>query len=173
MRLLPGLAVMAVSAATALALTAPVDQIHDNEAATLEDIRTIMDAEVHYQGVNGGYFDRLDCLVTPKTCIFPYDGPATLLSRQLAEMANRSGYRRSFHLGPNPPDGTPMECSATSMLSYAFLAWPVEAGVTGVRSFCADSTGRICAFKDGVKPEVVEALCPEGARSSERRRGPR
>jgi hypothetical protein len=81
-----------------------------------------------------------------------------MLSRELADMANRSGYRRSFHPGMFPPDGIPIECPPTSLLSYAYVAVPVSPGVTGVRSYCGDSAGRVCHTTDGSAPQVVDWL---------------
>lgn len=164
MRPLPWLAVVAVSvAATAVPLTPPHD-ISENEAATRDDVRTVIDAEARYQAVNGGYFDRLECLGLPESCIPFYKGPP-VLSRELADMVNRSGYLRSFHRGPFPPEGTPSECSPTSMLSYAYVAVPFRPGVTGVHTYCGDSTGRLCQNNDGAAFEVVDGLCPEDCQS--------
>ena len=163
MRLLPWLALAAVSMAAARPLAHPKD-VREDEAATIDDILTVIDAEARYQAVNGGYFDRLECLVAPETCIPNYTGPA-MLPPELAEMTNRWGYRRSFHPGPNPPDGTPADCSATSVLSYAYVAVPVTPGVTGVHSYCGDSTARVCRKSDGSVPKVVDGRCPEDCSS--------
>jgi hypothetical protein len=164
MRLPTGLAVLAVSlAATAVPLTPP-NSVGENEAATLDDVRAVIAAEALYERANGGYFDRLECLATPEGCIPLYQGPP-MLSPELADMSNRWGYRRSFHKGPFPPEGTPSDCSPTSMLSYAYVAVPVSPGVTGVHSYCGDSTGRVCRKSDGSAFELVDGLCPEDCHS--------
>jgi hypothetical protein len=36
---------------------------------------------------------------------------------------------------------------------------PASQGITGVRAFCGDSTGRICFTADGSEPEVVNGSC--------------
>jgi hypothetical protein len=160
MRPLPWLTVAAVFVAATAVPLRPPNNISENEAATRDDIRTVIDAEARYQAVNGGYFDRLECLAAPENCHPSYKGPP-MLSRELADMANRWGYRRSFHTGPFPPEGTPSECSGTSVLSYAYVAVPVRPGVTGVHSYCGDSTARLCHKSDGSAFEVVDGLCPK------------
>jgi hypothetical protein len=164
MRPLPWLTVVALSVAATAVPLGPPNDISENEAATLEDVRTVVDAEALYERANGGYFDRLDCLALPESCIPFYKGPP-MLSRELADMANRSGYTRSFHPGPFPRDGTPSECSPTSILYYAYVAVPVSPGVTGVHSYCGDSTARVCRKSDGSAFALVDGLCPEDCQS--------
>ena len=43
----------------------------------------------------------------------------------------------------------------TGTASYAVVAHPIKAGQSGVRSFCADHTGRIC-FDPSDRADLVE-----------------
>ena len=51
------------------------------------------------------------------------------------------------------------------MAEFAFIALPVQPGQTGVRSFCGDATGRVCAMQVGMREALVEQT-PNGARCS-------
>jgi hypothetical protein len=161
MRLLPWIAAIAVSATSATVASAQQDAAW-NEAATRHDIRAVIKAEEAYAALNCGYFDRLDCLAAPETCI-PYHKGPPLLSEALAELANRHGYRRSFHMAPSPSK-IRIKCSPTSVKAWAYVAVPVAPGFTGRQSFCADRSGRICQFKDGSEPKVVNGMCPQDCR---------
>jgi prepilin-type N-terminal cleavage/methylation domain-containing protein len=122
-----------------------------NESATLGDIRTIISAQTMYRSVNSGYYDAaLSCLVAPSSsnCIpsYPSNGP-TFLDSTLASLNFKTGYNRAFSSGgfvSPPPTASP-----TSVLVYRYDATPVTAGLTGVRGFAGDNTGRICATADG------------------------
>jgi hypothetical protein len=133
------------------------DRIAANEAAVLEDIRTVIAGQAAYRAVNHGFYDgRLDCLVSPEQCIHPYpSNRPTFLDRRLASLSIDSGYRRSFTAGPGPltsegdPGLVPANGSATSVTTYRYDAWPRVVGHDGVRAFAADATGRICFTPDG------------------------
>jgi type IV pilus assembly protein PilA len=134
-------------------------RVSANEAATIGDIRTVISAEAAYQGASGGYYGPLECLPAPADCIPGYAGP-TFLDPALASATVKSGYRRTFVAGPaaavtigGPP--TPPR----SLESFAYVAVPENRGQTGVRGFCGDSSGRICATTDGSAPEVVDGAC--------------
>ena len=122
-----------------------------NEAETLGDIRTIIDAQTGYSAVNGGFYDgNLGCLVFPAAsdCIpnYPTSGP-TFLDSQLAALTARSGYNRLFTaavLTPVPPTSSP-----TSIRDYRYDATPMTIGITGVRGFAGQADGRICFTPNG------------------------
>jgi hypothetical protein len=133
------------------------DRIAANEAAVLEDIRKVIAGQAAYRAVNHGFYDgRLDCLLSPERCIFPYPptaAPAFLDSR-LASLNAASGYLRSFTAGPElPSPGVSVSghASASSVTTYRYDAWPRIVGHDGVRAFAADATGRIC-FTSGGTP---------------------
>jgi hypothetical protein len=126
------------------------------EHAVLLDIRTVQSAQAAYRSVNGGFVDaRLECLVQPSRCLagYPADGRAFLDASQAA-LGEKGGYRHSFHPGP-PPDEIPLRGSATSAMSFAYVAVPVEPGETGVRGFCGDSSGNVCFTVGGAAPRLL------------------
>jgi type II secretory pathway pseudopilin PulG len=133
-------------------------RVSANESAAIGDIRTVIMAEAAYQSINGGYYDRLECLAEPSGCIPGYSGPS-MLSTEIARAAMKNGYRRSFHAGtavaPRPPAVSP-----TSMMSFAYATVPDKKGTTGVRAFCGDHTGVVCFKLDGVLPEALAGACP-------------
>ena len=122
-----------------------------NEAETLGDIRTIIDAQTSYSAANGGFYDaRLDCLVFPSAsgCIpsYPTSGP-TFLDSQLAALTAKAGYNRLFNPGvlvQAPPTSSP-----SSVLQYRYDATPITIGITGVRGFAGQADGRICFTPNG------------------------
>jgi type IV pilus assembly protein PilA len=133
-------------------------RISANESAAIGDIHTVITAEAAYQSVNGGYYDRLECLAEPSGCIPGYSGPS-VLSTVIARAAMKNGYQRHFNAGPAVSPRSPA-VSPTSMMSFAYVAVPDKMGTTGVRAFCGDATGRVCHKIDGVLPEPVAGTCP-------------
>ena len=138
-------------------------RISSNEADAIRDIRSIIQAEHSYARTNGGFFDNLDCLGAPSSCIsaLPPDAPA-FLGAETATVSTRSGYERTFHPGPaaNIDPHPRSSVSPTSISSFAYVAVPEEAQVTGRRGFCGDATGRICYTEDGSRPEPQDGHCP-------------
>ena len=133
-------------------------RVSANESLAIADVRAVMAAEGAYQTANGGYYDGLGCVAEPARCIPAYSGPSAL-DRELARAAVKNGYRRVFHAGP-AASPRPATSSPTSMMSYAYVAAPVEPGRTGVRAFCGDASGRMCYRVDGRMPEDLAGACP-------------
>ena len=120
-----------------------------NEAATIGDIRTVVSAEAAYQSSSNGWYGPPECLARPAECIPAYDGP-TFLDPQMASLAVKSGYRRAFHGRPAMSAGADGSAPPPRALEgWAYVADPVTPGQTGVRSFCGDASGRICAVPSG------------------------
>jgi type IV pilus assembly protein PilA len=132
-------------------------RVSANEAAAIGDVRSVITAEAAYQEANAGYFDTLECLAAPEHCIPGFHGAATIDARLLA--TEKNGYRRRFQAGPRA-EPTPPKASPSSLMSFAYSAVPAQRGKTGVRSFCGDSTGRICYVRDGSEPDVSRGACP-------------
>jgi len=118
-----------------------------NESATIGDIRTVISAQAAYQSANGGWYaSTMTCLSVPTggTCIpsYPTNGP-TFLDPNLAAQAPKSGYNRSFDATAITGVNTAVSGS-DSTGAYAYSAWPVTVGQSGVRAFAGDSSGVIC-----------------------------
>jgi type II secretory pathway pseudopilin PulG len=139
-------------------------RVSANEAAAIGDVRTVISAQAHYQTINGGYFGPIECLAAPGRCVPSYSGPP-LLPADLAAAVSKQGYRRTFHAGPVAGGTLPAGVSPSSLTSFAYVAVPVTAAQTGVRSFCGDATGRICYEKHGSEIRVVGGVCPDDCES--------
>lgn len=131
-----------------------------NEASALADARSIVAAEAAYASANGGHYDELECLARPAECIPGYaaDGPVFLTG---PFPSVKAGYHREF-VGGAPASANDVafaNLSRTSIQSFVYLAHPVSVGVTGMRSFCADYTGRICESTDGAPFAIVNGQC--------------
>ena len=138
-----------------------------NEAETLADIRTIIDAQTSYAATNGGFYEgHMGCLTQPSVCIpsYPANGP-TFLDSTLASLQPKSGYSRMFTSGgqvlPAP------DISPTSVAGYRYDTTPLTRWVTGVRGFAGQADGRICFTPDGTpvpagtQPATLPADCTD------------
>jgi uncharacterized membrane protein YhaH (DUF805 family)/type II secretory pathway pseudopilin PulG len=123
-----------------------------NEAAAIGNVRTVIAAQAAYQYANQGFYDgRWECLSGPQTCIPDYTGPTFVDAAFLS--GPRSGYIHELHGGA--PAAAAKGISPSSTDAFAVTAYPVEAGKTGVRAFCGDSTGRVCAIASGSRDELL------------------
>ena len=124
-------------------------RVSANEAATIGDIRTVISAEAAYQSYSGGYYGPPECLAAPATCLPGYSG-LNFLEPEFASAKVKSGYQRTFHPGPAAAAGAGGTAPPPKALeTWAYVAVPVTPGTTGVRSFCGDASGRVCAVKVG------------------------
>lgn len=133
-----------------------------NESMAIGDIRTVISAEFAYAGANGGFFDKLECLAAPTSCLpgYPTTGPQ-FLGAEIASASVKTGYQRTFHPGPSATPEPGAAVSPSSITSFAYVAVPAKPGETGIRGFCGDSTGRICFTSDRSAPRVVAGQCEE------------
>lgn len=134
-------------------------RISQNEFVLLGDMRILVAAEAAYARANAGFFDGdLTCLRRPAQCIPGYRAnTASILPEEL--LSTRCGYVRTLHLGP-AASHLPVTASRSSVTSYAYSASPVEPGRSGVRGFCADSSGTFCFTLDGTAPSVrPDGMC--------------
>ena len=125
-------------------------RITANESATIGDIRTVISAQAAYHSANGGYYGQITCLTAPSLggCIPSYPSTApTFLDSQVALLAPKSGYSRSFE--PNVIPG--------GVACYTYHATPSVQNQTGVRGFGGDCSGRICYTMDGTQVKTVNA----------------
>jgi len=123
-----------------------------NEASAIGNVRTVISAQAAYQTVNQGFYDgRWECLSGPQTCIPDYSGPTFIDASLFA--GSRSGYIHELQGGA--PAAAARGISPSSTDAFAVIAYPVAAGKTGVRAFCGDASGRVCAIVNGRKDELV------------------
>jgi hypothetical protein len=128
------------------------------ERPILNDLESLQSAQAAYSSVAGGWYGTPACLGAPWDCLqgYPADGPA-FVPPALATLTPENGYARSFYKDrPTNPMAVPGPFGQT-YAAWAYTAVPQkERGKR--RSFCADSTGRICAYK-GPMPEPIRAQC--------------
>jgi hypothetical protein len=117
-----------------------------NEMMAKADTRTLISAQAAFAMDNGDRYGSLACLAAPKDCNPAHSGPE-YVSTKVASLADRNGYRRRFYLGPKGN-------------GYVFTSVPLQPGVTGVRGFCGDHSGRLCFTPDGSEPDVKDGFCP-------------
>jgi hypothetical protein len=150
-----------VAAAGAEEKTNP-EILRTRERIAMLDLRTVMMAGKEYAALNGGYFGPPECLTAPAKCRpdLPKD-QAPILDPSHDWMATRIGYDRKFHPGPPLAEDVRARARAAvgSLKAYAFTVSPTKPGETGIRSFCGDSTGRVCAMANGVEPPVRDGRC--------------
>jgi prepilin-type N-terminal cleavage/methylation domain-containing protein len=137
-------------------------RVSANESATIGDIRTVISGEAAFQSANGGWYDTITCLaVNGNACIPSYPSTApTFLDSALCSLIGKSGYDRSFQIGPPPARINPLVSSPGSMAAYAYLASPISNGQTGVRGFGGDSSGVLCFTPDGSMPAATLGVLP-------------
>jgi len=128
------------------------------EKAAIADVRRVMAAEAAYRSFNSGYYDTLECLGAPDTCIPFHRGPAFLQGPLAASDGRRSRYKYTLHLGP-PPVRLYVGVSRSSVQSYAFVAEAIHDGPTPGRTFCGDDSGDVCAWPADAT-RIVGAHCP-------------
>jgi len=146
------------TAASALVLSRPYGRPIPYESLALGDIQVVLSAEAVYQGVNQDYFDTLECLAKPSSCIpgYPATSP-TFLDVSLTRPEPESGYRRWLVSGP-PVENLPSSASRTSTRNFAYVAVPLD---SRWRSFCADETGVILQAPKGVTPNIRDGHCDD------------
>jgi len=130
-------------------------RVSANESSAVGDLRSMVSAQAAYSS-HGGSYGLPECLATPAQsgCLSNYPaGQPSFLDPATASLSPRHGYRWSFAQGPSRPT----RANPNGIASYCFAGMPVQPGQTGVRSFAADDTGRICYDAAGAD------LCASGA----------
>lgn len=129
-------------------------RISANESATVGDIHSVIAAEATYHTATGVYA-TLNCLMAPSLagCIPSYPATApNFLDSNTASLLPKAGYRRSF-------EGRP---AVGGLDCYVFHGFPATPNITGVRSFAADCSGRICFTHDGAPVATVNTELDPG-----------
>ena len=137
------------------------------ETRPIGELRSLFSAEGSYSSANGGHFGEPRCLVEPSSCIPGYDGPP-FLGAEWATATDRSVWRFVFEPGSNASSGGSEGTVHARVLSYVFLVVPIRTtpsrlerllDVRPLRSFCGDSTGRICRTRAGQLPPASDGRC--------------
>src|SRR2546425_7893842 len=126
-----------------------------NEAAAVENIRTITTAETTYNiSYGNGYAPTLLTLggKPPVSC-----NNAALIDDVLAATALRSGYNFSYAAGPAV--GAPPAGCAPGVNLYTVAGMPVVPGSTGQRGLCADPSAVICPDPTAVAGTTAPSGC--------------
>jgi Zn-dependent protease with chaperone function/type II secretory pathway pseudopilin PulG len=133
-----------------------------NESGALGDIRQVISAQTAYASVNQGYYESdASCLGNPARCIPSYKGPA-LLEPTVTVSGTKGGYvREMFAGGTFAPGRAPAGASRSSTNGFAIVARPAVAGQTGIRAFCGDASGMVCASTNASVSGLVERLDQE------------
>jgi hypothetical protein len=133
-----------------------------SERAALRDLRSVVVAELRYSQSNAGHYDRLECLRAPARCLPRYPaGARAFLETATFGTETRGDYHFVFHPGPAPARGAvdATRLSPSSIAAFAYVAAPALAG-SRLRSFCADSTGRLCVLRAADAPDLTHGVCP-------------
>jgi hypothetical protein len=164
------LVLLAASLSGAAALGSPAQEEVKVDAETLRlrdraallDVRTVMMASKQFAARNGALFGPLTCLTRPETCLTGFPRvEAPFLDPTHDWLETRHGYARKFHLGLKASPDTVRAAGASpeSYKYFAFTTAPVKPGDTGLRSFCGDSSGKICFIASGAPPTVKDGRC--------------
>jgi hypothetical protein len=138
------------------------EELKARERHAILNVRTVMLAGKTYAASNGSLFGGLGCLTSPESCgrAWPADAPFPL-DPTYAWEGVKLGYVRRFHPGPKADDEEARRAGAApqSLKAFAYTAAPESPGETGLRGFCGDSSGRLCATRDGREPPVKDGRC--------------
>jgi type II secretory pathway pseudopilin PulG len=134
-----------------------------NESATIGDLRTLVSAEAAYASANAGFHDTPECLAAPMRCIPAYPETAPVFLDATFAAPTRRGYSFRFVPGAaaSPELAPGARMSPSSLRAFAYIAEPIAPGQTGVRAFCADQTGLVCANPAGRIEDAGDGTCPE------------
>jgi type IV pilus assembly protein PilA len=138
-----GIAVIGIVAAIAIPSLLRA-RVSANESSAIGDTRTVISAEMAFQSASGGTYGSIECLVAPTTCLSSYTGPS-FLDASMTQRA-KGGYRRTMRLNRDKS-------------GFTYVAEPVGRNQTGIRAFCGDHTGMVCATRDGSTPGVTDDGC--------------
>ena len=131
-------------------------RVSANESAAIGDIRTVISGQAAYHSANSGFYEKnFSCLGKQGGCIpgAPTGGPF-FLDSQLASLQPKGGYARSAPQFGDPPLAPDAAVSPTSVDAYVYAATPQLVGVTGVRGFAGDHSGRLCETANGTVPPM-------------------
>jgi len=139
-----------------------------NEASAVGSIRTINTAEVTYNSTyNNGFANTLPMLGGAAGAMATCNN-AEIVDPVLsaANPAIKAGYNLQLGPGTVAVPAAPAGCANAGFVDgYTIIAWPVNVGTTGQRSFCSDASGVIQSLPSGIKPAPAPPSCPAGMSS--------
>jgi type IV pilus assembly protein PilA len=136
-----------------------------NEASAVGSIRTINTAEVTYDSTYGDDYANALPLLGGAAGVAATCNNAEIVDPVLSanNPSIKSGY--NFQLGPGTvaTPVAPAGCANPGFVDgYTIVAWPVNVGTTGQRSFCSDASGVIQFDPSGVQPAPAPPICAAG-----------
>jgi hypothetical protein len=128
----------------------------DGMGTVVEELLIFGAAQIEYARVNGGLYDRTECLVADANCI-PGNPPRTAALDRRFLQVERGGYEFILRLGP-PPQDREETTSPTGVTGFAYLARPVRESA-GTVGYCIDASQGVCLFGAGEELPVERGLC--------------
>jgi hypothetical protein len=163
-RWLRRVAVVVVFLGTFAILEERLRERDNTEAAAIGMIRTINTGESSYAAVHG-YYDRLECLARPGSCVPGDRSLAPFVSPDLGTSRGEiRGYRITLHPGPEAVSAGASAQSPSAMAEYAVVAVPLAAGPREHRAFCSDDRQVIYQTPGGAEPRVHGGRCVDTTR---------
>jgi type IV pilus assembly protein PilA len=127
-------------------------RVSANESQIIGDSRTMVSGLATYASSNCGFYPlNLNCTTWEgdgniAACIANYPTQAPqFLGGDLAGQTNsygKGGYNR-FYQSFNQGQNIPTRCEQTGMTAYCYHGTPITFNMTGIRSFCASTSGTI------------------------------
>jgi type IV pilus assembly protein PilA len=120
-----------------------------NESSASGSVRTIVTAEVSYASSYQAGYGTLAQLGSPAPCL--PGAVASAAAACLVDSVLSAGVKSGYNLAANP--------LGLNNSGFETAAWPVNPGVTGQRTFCAEESGVIRVNPAGGGDPGTEAAC--------------
>ena len=124
-------------------------RVSANESQIIGDSRTVVSGLATYASANCGFYpSNLACTTWENgaVCIpnYPSEAPQFLGGDLAGQTDNYSkgGYERTYTPG-NAGANIPVRCEQTAVVGYCYHGIPITFNMTGIRSFCASTSGTI------------------------------
>jgi len=140
----------------------------------LSYIHAVIEAQAAYAELNGGFYDRLECLASPEACLPEGGDRPSVPGALLTTAPPRAGWASQLYLGRKPRPGKIKRraASPSSAMSYVLLVVPLNPQADGARFLCADHTGGIRVSSENLMPVLTSGRCPEDWESLETEEAP-
>jgi hypothetical protein len=129
------------------------------EANGIGLIRAVISGESSYAAAYG-YYDRLECLASPRSCVPGVTSPTQFVPPDVATSRGEIRfYRFELHAGPRATSAGGSSKSPSAMTRYAVVAVPLISSPRKYRAFCGDDRQVIYQTTDGAVPRVADGRC--------------